>query len=147
MPSASLHATAVAASGRALLIVGPSGSGKSSVAAGMVALGAGLIADDLVVVEADGAGVVAAALPAAIAGIEVRGWGVVPVPLAAAAPVAGILRLEPAPARMPPDATEPLLGRPVPLLRHPATPDLAAKALLWLRAQARDPLPAPPRAP
>ena len=136
MASTSLHASAVSLDGAALLIAGPSGAGKSSVGAGLVALGAALIVDDLVMLtERDGA-VWAEAPPGAAAGLEARGWGIVPVPLAGAAPVAGLLRLGPIRARMPEPEVEDLLGRPIPLLRHPATADVAAKALLWLRAAA-----------
>ncbi|MDO5529406.1 MAG: hypothetical protein Q4F71_08380, partial [Paracoccus sp. (in: a-proteobacteria)] len=43
-----LHASALAAAGRAALILGPSGAGKSSFALTLLALGAGLVADDRV---------------------------------------------------------------------------------------------------
>jgi HPr kinase/phosphorylase len=41
-----MHATSVAVDGKGLLIMGPSGSGKSSLALQMIGLGALLIADD-----------------------------------------------------------------------------------------------------
>lgn len=43
-----VHGTAVALNGHALLFLGPSGSGKSSLALQMMALGAALVSDDLV---------------------------------------------------------------------------------------------------
>ena len=46
-----LHATAVAVDGKGLLILGASGSGKSSLAIDLISLGALLIADDGVWVE------------------------------------------------------------------------------------------------
>ena len=45
---AAVHGTALAADGRGVLIVGPSGSGKSSIAIQMASLGARLISDDIV---------------------------------------------------------------------------------------------------
>jgi HPr kinase/phosphorylase len=41
-----LHATTVAIGGRGVLILGPSGSGKSGLALELMAMGAGLVADD-----------------------------------------------------------------------------------------------------
>ena len=48
-----LHACAVELDGRALLIAGAGGAGKSTLTAGLIAAGAGLVADDLVVVRAE----------------------------------------------------------------------------------------------
>ncbi|WP_325063045.1 HPr kinase/phosphorylase [Halovulum marinum] len=65
--------------GRAALLLGRSGSGKSAVALQMMALGADLVADDQVLVHASAGGLVAEA-PAALAGkIEARGIGLIRV--------------------------------------------------------------------
>ena len=136
----SIHAAAVALGGHAVLLAGPSGAGKSSVAAGCLALGAGLVADDLCLLRPDEGGLVVSAPPTAPAAIEARGLGLLPVPLAGPARAVAILRLGPAEARLPPPRTERLAGHPLPLLRHPATPDLPAKVILLLRAAPfRDP--------
>ena len=50
-----LHATCVAVDGRGLLILGPSGSGKSALALQLIALGAQLVADDRTRVSRRGA--------------------------------------------------------------------------------------------
>lgn len=136
--SASVHATAVAAGGRALLICGPAGAGKSGLAAEMLALGAGLVADDLCLLEPDGPGLSVARPPGRPPLLELRGLGLVPAGGPPRAPLAGVWLLGPSPARLPPPATVALLGRAVPCLRHPARPGAAAKALLWLRAGGAD---------
>lgn len=53
---APLHASAVAIDGRAVLVCGPGGAGKSSFAAALVAQGGQLISDDLSVLTFDDAG-------------------------------------------------------------------------------------------
>jgi hypothetical protein len=54
-----LHASAVALDGSALAFLAVSGRGKTSVAAHLVARGAGLVADDVLTVETSSAGVLA----------------------------------------------------------------------------------------
>jgi hypothetical protein len=97
-----IQASAVVIGGRALLIEGPPGSGKSSLALALVDRGAGLIGDDGVILAADGA-VLMASPPPRIAGLlEVRGVGLVRTAVARPAPVALILTLGgPAPERLP----------------------------------------------
>jgi len=50
--SVPLHASAIEFEGRAFAIAGASGAGKSSLAAGLIALGGSLVADDLTVIRA-----------------------------------------------------------------------------------------------
>ncbi len=93
-PTAFVHpASAVVIGGRALLIEGPPGSGKSSLALSLIDRGAGLIGDDAVTLErTDGA--LIASPPPNIAGlIEVRGVGLLRLAMAAPAPVALVLEL------------------------------------------------------
>lgn len=84
--AALLHASCVALDGRGLLILGPSGSGKSGLALRLMALGARLVADDQTEVVAQGGALIARA-PATISGlIEARGVGILradPLPQAA----------------------------------------------------------------
>ncbi len=77
---ANLHATCVAIGPAGILIQGPSGSGKSSLALMLIDGGARLVADDQVWVTARD-GRLAARPPPEIAGrIELRGFGLIPLP-------------------------------------------------------------------
>ena len=62
-----LHATAVALGGWAVLLTGPSGAGKSDLALRLIDRGAELVADDYTMLVHDGAQLVAGS-PATIAG-------------------------------------------------------------------------------
>ncbi|WGH79200.1 HPr kinase/phosphorylase [Jannaschia ovalis] len=138
----SVHGTAVALDDRGLLILGPAGSGKSGLAAGMIALGAALVVDDLVILSDDTAAgsLRVAAPPGRPLRLELRGLGLVEPPTAGPVPLVALLLLAPSAARLPEPASLTLFGRAVPLLRHPAHPDLAAKMMLWLGAsRLRDP--------
>jgi serine kinase of HPr protein (carbohydrate metabolism regulator) len=96
-----LHATCVAIDGRAVLIEGAPGSGKSDLALRLVDRGARLVADDQTLVVQTPAGLVARP-PRTIAGrMEVRGIGIVTLPHLAEAPVALLVRLDPEPPRLP----------------------------------------------
>jgi serine kinase of HPr protein (carbohydrate metabolism regulator) len=80
MTQTRLHATSVAIGGRAVLMMGPSGSGKSDLALRLIDRGADLISDDYTVLEARD-GTLFATAPDTIAGkIEVRGIGIVEMP-------------------------------------------------------------------
>lgn len=77
-----IHATAVAdpASGRAVLLRGPSGSGKSDLALRLIDRGWRLVADDQVEIEARAGRLIASAPPVIAGRMEVRGLGIVAQP-------------------------------------------------------------------
>ena len=82
-----VHATCVALCDRGVLITGPSGSGKSGLALGLMALGMSLVSDDRTVLTLQH-GTLMAAPPEAISGmIEARGVGILSVPHLAQAPI------------------------------------------------------------
>ncbi|MBP6738093.1 MAG: serine kinase [Rhodobacteraceae bacterium] len=76
-----LHATTVAlGEDRGLLILGPSGSGKSGLALQLIALGAQLVADDRTTVHDEGGALIATCPPALRGRIEARAVGILNAP-------------------------------------------------------------------
>ncbi len=114
MTAPTIHATAVAIGGRAVLLVGPPGSGKSDLALRLIDRGATLIADDRVIVTRIAATAHAAPPPALAGLIEVRGIGIVAVPHVAGAAVALVVDLAAPVERLPEPATRDIAGVAVP---------------------------------
>lgn len=117
LSSETVHASAVAIGGRAVLIAGRSGGGKSDLALRLVDRGAVLVSDDYTVVRRVEGRLVATA-PANIAGkIEVRGVGLVDLPHAQDVPVGLVIDLDREVERLP-EAGEPrmLAGVAVPVI-------------------------------
>ncbi len=101
LSSETLHATSVAIDGKAVLLEGVSGTGKSDLALRLIDRGATLISDDQTLLMRQGASLLARA-PGTIRGqIEVRGLGIVTLPSVDDVPVALIVRLGTEPMRMP----------------------------------------------
>jgi len=100
-PDEIVHASCVAIGGRAVLLGGRSGAGKSDLALRLVDRGASLVSDDYTELRA-AAGRLLARAPAAIAGrIEVRGVGIVDVEPTADVPVCLYADLDSPPERLP----------------------------------------------
>ncbi|PTW42429.1 HPr kinase/phosphorylase [Rhodovulum kholense] len=133
-----LHASTVAYRGRAVLIRGASGSGKSALALQLMALGASLVADDRTVLTRGPEGLVASA-PETIRGlIEARGVGLLRAETVAAAPVFLAIDLDADETeRMPPPREVEILGVPLPLLRRVDRPYFPAAILQFLIAGPR----------
>ena len=133
------NVTGVAIGGRALLIEGAPGLGKSSLALALIDRGAVLIGDDAIeLVQQDGM-LIAAPPPNTSGLIEVRNIGLVEFPTTQA-PVALILLLDPDAPRFPMDVpTRDLAGVCVPVL--PFAPGDATQALRAEYALAKHGLP------
>ncbi|MGB3407981.1 MAG: serine kinase [Jannaschia sp.] len=128
----SIHATAVEMAGRGLLILGPSGSGKSGLAAQLIRDGAGLVADDLVIVTREGPTLMLALPKDGPCLLELRGIGLAPMSISGPVVLHAALILGTSAARMPDPGTLDILGIEVPLMQHPYRFDLAAKLGIWL---------------
>ena len=88
-----VHATCVSLYGAGLIIRGPSGAGKSDLALRLIDRGARLVADDRVDVSVSDNGVIARA-PETLAGLlEVRGLGILRVPVLEATVVRLVVKL------------------------------------------------------
>lgn len=123
------QASCVSIHGRAVLIEGPPGSGKSSLALALIDRGGTLVGDDGVLLEVR-EGRLWALPPPNIAGmIEIRNVGLASLP-AEPAPVALVLRLDPAAPRQPEQAEDAVLaGISLPLVRlWPDAPALPLRA-------------------
>ncbi|HWH22826.1 MAG TPA: HPr kinase/phosphatase C-terminal domain-containing protein [Allosphingosinicella sp.] len=111
-----IHASCVAIGGRAVLLGGPSGSGKSDLAIRLIDRGAVLVSDDYTLLRPASGGLIAAA-PTTIRGsIELRGVGLVSLPSVEEAPVALYVALSAAPQRLPELQTIELAGIELPLI-------------------------------
>ena len=145
MTAVVMQAGAVVIGGRTLLIEGPPGSGKSSLALALIDRGAGLIGDDAVTLTAKSGRLIASPPPNIAGLLEVRGVGLVQLPVANPAPVALILTLGgPLAERLPetPLPARSIAGVAVPVLAFdPGTlaPALRAEWALRVHGHVFDP--------
>jgi HPr kinase/phosphorylase len=113
-----VHATTVAIDGRAVLLRGPSGSGKSDLALRLIDAGARLVADDQSELSREGDAILVRAPTATTGLIEARGVGILqldPLTVARLALVVDLVapeRIE----RLPEAASAAILGIAVPLI-------------------------------
>jgi len=133
-PDTILHASCVAFSGRGLLFLGASGSGKSGLALALMALGGDLVADDRVILSKTEKAIIATA-PAPIDGlIEARGIGLLQARSCGPVPLACVVDLDQTETeRMPPYREIILLGQSVTLLLKVETPHFAAALMQYLK--------------
>ena len=113
-----LHASAVAAEGRAVLITGPSGSGKSDLALRLLDRGFTLVSDDQTIVKRDGDRLLASPPPTIAGKLEIRGIGIVEMDNLTDMPVALIVELTVDEIqRLPDDSRKrPILGVSLPIV-------------------------------
>ena len=139
-----VHATAIAIGGGAVLLRGPSGSGKSDLALRLIDGGACLIADDQAELRREANGVMVTC-PAAIAGLlEVRGLGILRLDAVAEAPLRLCVDLVPPGVveRLPDRSFVEFFALPVPRIALAASEvSAAAKIRLASRAFSAESLP------
>lgn len=128
-----IHATCVAFPNRGLLIVGPSGSGKSALGLALMALGAKLVADDRTII-ANKAGTLVAKCPPNIRGlIEARGLGLIRAATLASTKIALVVDLEQTESdRLPPHRYTTLCGVTCDLVLGQKTPHFPSFLLAYM---------------
>ncbi len=99
--STTLHASCVAIDGSGVLLIGPSGSGKSDLALRLIDRGARLVGDDGLVIAARGNHLYARAGPNIEGQMEVRGLGILAFAAMTEAPLALAIALDQPVPRMP----------------------------------------------
>ena len=134
LSSETVHASSVAMDGRAVLITGPSGSGKSDLALRLLDRGFTLVSDDQTIVRRDGDRLIASAPPNMAGMLEIRGIGIIDMETATDVPVALVVQLTSEIERLPDDRRDrPVLGVRVPLVSVDAlTASAASKVALAL---------------
>ena len=128
-----VHASCVARNGRAVLIRGASGSGKSGLALQLMALGAVLVSDDRTRLWRAGAGLMADAPPTIRGRIEAREVGILSAPPAGPTPVALVVDMDERECdRLPEYRTVTMLGADIPLARKSELAHFPAAILTYL---------------
>lgn len=129
-----IHASTVAKDGRAVLITGPSGSGKSDLALRLLDRGFTLVSDDQTILRKDVDRLLAIAPPNIAGKLEVRGLGIIEMDSISDIPVALIVELTSDVQRLPDDSRErPILGVQLPIITVDAmTASAPAKVALAL---------------
>lgn len=128
-----VHGTCVCIGEVGVLLLGPSGSGKSDLALRLIDGGAHLVADDQVQIEAASGALLASPPPGLPRVLEVRGLGLVRVPMAPRVLLALSIDLDPngVMERLPEPERWHALGLSLPLVRMSAfTASAAAKVRL-----------------
>jgi serine kinase of HPr protein (carbohydrate metabolism regulator) len=122
--------------GSGVMLMGPSGSGKSDLALRLIDRGATLLSDDVVLVETAGDKIMLRAAPRIKGKIEVRGVGICSVDYTDTAPLRLVIDLKMPPERMPPEDLRTTMGDFLVPLCHldPFQPSSAIKAEFALRS-------------
>lgn len=117
LSSETLHASTVALDGRAVLITGISGSGKSDLALQLIDRGFILVSDDQTIVQKRETRLYASAPPTIRGKLEIRGLGIVPMPVVEDVAVALVVELTSSVQRFPDESRErTICGLRVPLI-------------------------------
>ena len=134
--AAMVHGSAIAIHGKGVLLLGPSGSGKSDLALRLIDRGAKLICDDVVHIENNDSLPQLACAPNIAGKIEVRGIGICPIDFVDSAPLRLVVQLAQDLDRMPPEHQRiTIAGYSTPIFKlSPFQPSSAIKVEWALRS-------------
>ena len=134
LSSETIHASSVAIDGRAVLITGASGSGKSDLTLRLLDHGFTLVSDDQTIIKKTATRLTASAPPTIRGKLEIRGVGIVTMSQVDDQPVALVVELTSDIQRLPDDSRDRLImGMLVPLISVDAmTASAASKVALAL---------------
>lgn len=133
-PTVTIHGCAVALDRKGLLILGASGTGKSSLALTLMAFGARLVADDRTVLTSCEDGLWAASPKGILGRIEARGIGILAAEPQLRARVTAVVDLDQSETeRLPPERRVTFLGQSVPLILNGAGLPFAAGLIQYLK--------------
>lgn len=133
----SVHGTGVSYQGTGVLILGPAGAGKSSLALQLMALGAGLISDDLTWLELRDGTVFLTRPPqaATLSQIEARGIGILPAKAVLGVPLHLLVDMsEVETQRLPEPRHHIVAKRPIRTFRRVDNPAFPAMVLQYLKS-------------
>lgn len=129
-----LHASCVSVNGNGVLICGAAGSGKSSLALNLIALGAELVADDQTLIRHENKNLIARCPETISHLIEARGLGILTPPTRSDVALTLVVDLETVQSqRVPPPEAYELFGITLPLFRR--APLDAFPAALYILAR------------
>jgi HPr kinase/phosphorylase len=113
-----VHATAIAINDHGVLLVGPSGSGKSDLALRLIDRGAVLISDDIVFIEQSAGKPLLHVAPNIEGRIEIRGVGIVDASHTKSAVMRMVVEMAPPTERLPPEnLSTDIAGHSVPMVK------------------------------
>lgn len=129
-----LHASCVSVNGNGVLICGAAGSGKSSLALNLIALGAELVTDDQTLIRRENKNLIARCPETISHLIEARGLGILTPPTRSDVALTLVVDLETVQSqRVPPPEAYELFGITLPLFRR--APLDAFPAALYILAR------------
>lgn len=137
--ASTLHASAIVFEGQGLLILGPSGSGKSSLALELISRGALLVADDRCVTRVTNGRLIVSSPPTIAGQIEARGLGILNAEYAKETTIDLVVDLAIASMeRLPSRLTMLIEGVTLPVVYKVENPSFPAFLLQMLRAGRRE---------
>ena len=129
-----MHSSSVSCDNDAVLIMGRSGTGKSSLALELISRGAILVADDRTLIQNDGINLSASPVPETAGKIEARGVGILSTPCAQMKRVVLVVDMDKEETlRLPTKRYMEILGYKLPLIHAKNNSVIAGVIMVYLK--------------